>query len=94
MHPQVSAETLTVIIEQCYPQALAKGVDPVYGCVNLQDADGNTPLHEAAYSGCKETAKLLLKAGSHPKAQNLKGETPLFKAQYNKQQALIKLFKK
>ncbi len=78
MHSQVTAETLRVIIEQCYPQPLlANGADPVYGCVNLQDADGNTPLHYAAATGNLQAMIVLMSYGADANLVNHAGKTPL-----------------
>ena len=44
---------------------------------NATDNDGNTPLHDAAWTGDKKMAKILIKAGSDPKAKNNAGKTPL-----------------
>lgn len=62
--------------------------------INAQDNDGNLPLHEAAYFGCKRSAELLLKAGSKLQTKNKKGETPLFKAQYGKHKGVEEFLKK
>jgi hypothetical protein len=62
--------------------------------INKKDLEGNTPLHEAAYYGCLESAKLLCDAHSNVNAHNNNGETPLFKAQYQNNQALINLLQK
>ncbi|CAB0029932.1 unnamed protein product [Trichogramma brassicae] len=45
--------------------------------VNVQDNDGNTPLHLALTRGHKLTLSLLLEQGADANAANNKGETPL-----------------
>nr|WP_083827601.1 ankyrin repeat domain-containing protein [Rickettsiella massiliensis] len=45
--------------------------------IDLPSVYGETPLHRAARSGNPNVVALLLKAGSHYTAINLKGETPL-----------------
>ncbi len=59
--------------------------------VNKRDRDGNNPLHEAAYYGCLKAAKLLLKEDCNKNARNNKGETPLYKAQFQNNRSLIAL---
>lgn len=61
--------------------------------VDQQDGDGNTPLHEAAYFGCKENADLLLHYGADVNKRNYKGETPLDKAHYSNKPELETLLK-
>jgi FOG: Ankyrin repeat len=48
------------------------GVDP-----NIQDNDGNTPLHRAVIRSRREIIKLLLEHGADPNIQNNYGGTPL-----------------
>lgn len=45
--------------------------------VNVQDGDGDTPLHGAAQSGNVEIISLLLDKGANPNAKNKLGGTPL-----------------
>lgn len=45
--------------------------------VNCHDAALNTPLHEAVLHNQAEAAKLLLKSGANPLAENLLGEKPI-----------------
>jgi ankyrin repeat protein len=45
--------------------------------VNVQDADGDTPLHGAAQNGNVEIINLLLDKGANPNAKNKLGGTPL-----------------
>lgn len=54
------------------------GADP-----NLADADGNTPLHWAAYYGFNGVVSALLNAGANPTVQNVERETPNQFAQEN-----------
>ncbi len=49
-----------------------------------KDRDGNRALHEAAYFGNSENVSLLIKAGSPVNPKNDAGETPIFKACYNR----------
>merc|ERR1711998_469802 len=51
---------------------LDEGVD-----VNVQDENGNSPLHVAAQQGLKRIAKLLLRRGAKINAVNLAGNTVL-----------------
>ncbi|MEM1177968.1 MAG: ankyrin repeat domain-containing protein [Acidobacteriota bacterium] len=46
------------------------------GTVNLQDPDGNTPLHHAAGWGRTENIHYLLAAGADPALKNAEGDTP------------------
>jgi ankyrin repeat protein len=53
--------------------------------VNIQDIDGNTPLHESIKEPLKlndfiGSTKLLLENNAYPNIQNKKGNTPLHKA--------------
>lgn len=53
--------------------------------IGKKDKDGNIPLHEAAYFGNLRNVKLLLKADrSLVGAKNYRGETPFFKANFNR----------
>jgi len=45
--------------------------------IDLQDEDGCTPLHHAAYAGRAEIVKVLLAAGAAPSVANGEGKTPL-----------------
>mmetsp|Transcript_25352 Transcript_25352/g.51629 ORF Transcript_25352/g.51629 Transcript_25352/m.51629 type:complete len:85 (-) Transcript_25352:48-302(-) len=44
--------------------------------LNLQDADGDTPLSNAAHQGNLRAVQVLLKAGADPRIANLSGNTP------------------
>ena len=58
---------------------LEAGADP-----NVQDAYGNTPLHNVcAYSDDAETARMLLAAGANPNVLNGLGQTPMELAMKN-----------
>jgi len=48
------------------------GVDP-----NVQDDDGDTPLHLAAWNGYLTIVKFLLEHGADPNIQDDDGDTPL-----------------
>jgi len=55
------------------------GVNP-----NIQNKDGDTPLHSAALNGKSEVVKLLLEHGADPNIQNKDGMTPLhFATEYS-----------
>ena len=45
--------------------------------VNVQDHDGDTPLHWAAIEGYLEICDLLIEHGADVNAVNIKGQTPL-----------------
>lgn len=48
---------------------------PVY--VNLQDQDGQSPLHLAVATNQHQIVRLLMVAGAHPGVRNCMGESPL-----------------
>lgn len=52
-----------------------------------------TPLHEAAYRGYCECAKVLLEAGAKVDVENHRGRTPLMFAKANKHRDMITLLK-
>jgi cytohesin len=54
------------------------GVDP-----NIQDENGETPLHYAAWEGRLKVVKLLLEHGADPNVQDKDGETPLHLAAWD-----------
>ena len=60
--------------------------------VNVQDEEGNTPLHRATWSlgGSDSSMKLLLEYNANPNIQNKRGETPLHLLRYSA--AMIPLF--
>lgn len=61
---------------------------------NMPDVFGNMPLHEAAYFGCRKSVELLLQKGSTINAKNNKGETPLFKAQYQQHSNIVDILRR
>jgi hypothetical protein len=60
---------------ECMGQLIALGAN-----VNACCADGETPLHIAAYTGCGHAVELLLAAGPDCAAQCAEGRTPLEQA--------------
>jgi|GEM_PF-2993902 len=61
--------------------------------VHAQDIYGNVPLHEAAYFGCPGSVRHLIEYGADVNARNKNGDTPLDKATYTNQEAIIALLK-
>ena len=59
--------------------------------VNLQDNDGNAPLHRSTRGAFYEVSKLLIAARSNINLRNKKGRTPLYIAVERKHEQLIKL---
>ena len=51
---------------------LSRGANP-----NIQDNNGNTPLHAAVHSNNKKIVRLLLTHGANPNIQDYFGDTPL-----------------
>lgn len=68
---------------------LDKGAD-----VNSRDADGRTPLTEAAYNGHAETVKLLLERGGDPNAAKKDGATVYGLANGRGHKEVVELLKK
>ena len=62
------------------------GVNP-----NIQNKDGDTPLHSAALNGKSEVVKLLLEHGADPNIQNKDGMTPLHFATERGSPEVVKL---
>ena len=65
---------------------LAKGAD-----VNAKDKDGNTPLHEAAYTNDRGFVELLLAEGAEVNAKNSSGSTPLRWALFGPRQGPLRI---
>ena len=59
--------------------------------VSKVDAKGNTPLHEAAYSGSMEVAELLMQHGA-TLSKNKKGRTPVHVAADSREAAVLGFF--
>jgi ankyrin repeat protein len=59
--------------------------------VNMVDADGNTPLIEAARFGHDEIARLLIAHGADLQAKNKDGDTALMLAVRNGHQDVVKV---
>ena len=57
--------------------------------INAPNADGDTPLHLAAWVGDPSVAALLLEAGADPRARNDWGATPLHRAAGNRSLDII-----
>ena len=62
--------------------------------VNIRDADGRTPLTEAAWENHVETVKLLLERGADPNAKKNDGTTPLTIATGRDHKEIAELLKK
>ena len=62
------------------------GVDP-----NVQDKDGYTPLHYAAWKGHHKVVELLLEHGANPNIQKHDGETPLHLAVWEGHHKVVEL---
>jgi ankyrin repeat protein len=63
--PQAPAEAMAFAM-------VGNGLDP-----NLADADGETVLHSASYTGYPRVIRLLLQKGGQAEARNAAGETPV-----------------
>ena len=59
--------------------------------VNAANAEGDTPLHEAASNGHKDILKILLQAGASVNAANAEGDTPLHSAVNNGHKDILKI---
>ncbi|MBL4588131.1 ankyrin repeat domain-containing protein [Candidatus Babeliales bacterium] len=66
---------------------LAKGANP-----NLQNKDGNTPLHLATVKGYNKVLSTLFENGANPNMQNKYGNVPLHFAVINEQTFSVNLF--
>jgi hypothetical protein len=67
-------------------QSFSAGID-----INIQDAEGNTPLFEASAKGSLEVLRYLLDKGANPEIANHAGHTPLMAAAYHNQMGSVKL---
>jgi uncharacterized protein len=65
---------------------IAQGAD-----VNMEQAGGYTPLHQAAASGLAEITTLLLAAGAHPDSRCHQGKMPADYARERKHDAVVAL---
>jgi len=59
--------------------------------VNARESDGETPLHQAAYYGHLEVAKLLLEHGARRHIKNNEDETPLDLARKEGHQRVVQI---
>ncbi len=59
--------------------------------MNLQDYQGNTPLHLACMIGAYNHVRLLLQNGAYTNLKNNDGQTPLMLAQMNDHQKIVDL---
>jgi ankyrin repeat protein len=73
-------------IERCVDLLLTYDAD-----VDLQDRDGNTPLHVAADNYATSVARKLLDRGADPNIQNHGGETPLHRVVRSGPEELVRL---
>ena len=56
----------------------------------MNDYQGNSPLHQAAYSGKLDVADFLIKNGLSLEVTNKYGWTPLHRASYNGKLSMVK----
>jgi ankyrin repeat protein len=65
---------------------IAQGAD-----VNMAQAGGYTPLHQAAAAGLVELTKSLLEAGAHPDVRCDQGKTPADYARERSHDGVVQL---
>ena len=59
--------------------------------VDCTDANGNTPISEAAAGGQSDTIKLLFKLGGDPNTKGAYGRTPLYRAAFGGHTEAVKV---
>jgi uncharacterized protein len=64
---------------------IAQGAD-----VNMEQAGGYTPLHQAAAAGLEELTRMLLEAGANPECRCHQGKTPADYARERRHEAVVR----
>ena len=95
--PIVQDEFRSALMEICSDDDLLKeDIDlvkilaPLTYNLNVPDAEGNTPINEAAHNGLTEVVKILA-ALANPNTPNKNGETPIYAAASNGHTEIVKI---